>query len=187
MKSRLSWPLAAAFVVALVASLLLFPLAARAQTANWDFTLALSDLSGSPGSTLTYSGTIRNDTGGDLTITGVSLDFDTSPHADVFDLDFADEFVNTGLVLPAAGYAGPLFLLRWHPDAAPDLFGFGTVEAFADTPADPVSIPQAFTAHVLAGGPAPAVPEPGAAALLGALLLATFWLRPRAPGSERLR
>ena len=155
--------------------LLALPTPSRSQIPNWDFALTHDFLSGPPGADLVFAGTITNSTGSDLILNSAGLDFDTVPSSSFFDIDFADEFVNTGLSIPVSGYTGPIFHVLWHADAPIGLSGLGVIEMFADPPGDPESIPLQFTASVVAGTSS-SVPEPGdfvwiVAALSAALLV----------------
>ena len=57
---------------------------------------------------------MTNDTGADLLLNSLSIDFGTVPDSSFFDVDFTDSFLNMGLVLPVSGYDGPLFFVKWH-------------------------------------------------------------------------
>lgn len=163
--------------LSLLVILLLFalPTASLSQT-NWDFALTQDALSGPPGSTLVFAGSVTNATGSDLILNSAGLDFDTFPSSSFFDIDFADEFINTGLTIPQSGYTGPIFFVRWHADAPASLQGTGIIEIFADPPADPESILHEFSASVSPAGPPPVngVPEPGVVVLMAAAMLTSL-------------
>lgn len=157
----------------------LFCLLSRASTAqlsNWSFALASTSMSGAPDSVLTFEGIITNQTGGEIILDAVSLDFDPAPYPPAYEIDFADEFIDTGLVIPPGGYSGPLFRLHWFPSAPIGAIGIGAVTLFVESPADPDNLSADYSAAVIAAGPPVAVPEPGLTSLLsvvagGALLL----------------
>lgn len=133
---------------------LVSPIAIEAQEANWDFSLTNPIQSGIAGQRLVFNGIITNSTGDALVFSSVSLDFQTDPASNYYNLDFTDEFLNTGLVIPSSGYNGSMFFVEWLPSAPADLTGTGTLDLTADGLALPNSIIVSFSAATTAT-PAP--------------------------------
>ncbi|MGH3054946.1 MAG: hypothetical protein ACRDL7_08225, partial [Gaiellaceae bacterium] len=104
------------------------------------------------GGTATYAGTITNSTGAALAL-DASLDFGTSPELNQFYIDFADELVALDLVIPAAGYTGPIFKVSWLLSAGAGSFGQGELVLASDAPADPLTQTAAFTLGTPGIGP----------------------------------
>lgn len=151
---------------------------AQAQTPNWDMMLTNPDQLGMPGDTLIYNADLTNGTGADLSLNGIALDFGTDPASSFYDVDFTNDFLNLGFVIPASGYNGSLFFVTWHPDATAGLMGTGLVRLDADIPATPSSISLPFSAGIPVIND---VPEPGKIALLMGLAVpgSVFLLRRR--------
>ncbi|MCA8962651.1 MAG: T9SS type A sorting domain-containing protein [Planctomycetes bacterium] len=129
-----------------LALVILGGIAGTALADNWSLTLDTPDQTADPGGTAVFSGTITNDTGGDLLV-DASLDFFTSPESELFTVDFADELLALDLTVPVGGYTGPLFEVTWTNEAPQGIFGEGLLVVSADAPADPMTASAAFTLH----------------------------------------
>ena len=153
----------------LLAVLLTIP--ARAGVVAVNFTSA--DLFGSPGDTLTFAGTLVNNTGSDVYITGAGVNiavFDQSAY------DLTDFFDNTlpFFLAPLAdgSSAGPFDLFTVTiPSGFADGSYDGTLSVQGGLTADDDALlgSGSFTVHV--GQEGDAVPEPGSFLLLGTALL----------------
>lgn len=128
----------AALLLAGVAGVGIGPVAA------WDAVLTAADTTASPGQTVVFSGTITNDTGADLLLSA-SVEFGTSPESEKFVVDFADAFLATDLIVPPAGYSGPLFQVMWTVDAPSGMSGTGELRLGAEGTVTPAEIALPFT------------------------------------------
>ncbi len=121
-----------------------------ASGVNWSVTLDEADLSGGNASLLTFTGTITNDTGGDLLIDAATLDFTASVPASDYTFDLSPEFLDTLGIVPITGYSGPLFFVDWIGAVPPGTTGSGTFELTVALPGDPSSLSVNFSALVTA-------------------------------------
>ena len=126
-----------------------------AQLPAWDLCLTNPIQTGASGETLIFEGTITNNTGSELNLTNASLRFDTEPLSTEWTLDFTDDFLNTGLTVPSAGYSGSLFSLQWSPSAPQGLQGLGTITM--ETGVSPSSLERPFVARISSTVPEPNV------------------------------
>ena len=135
---------------------------------NWAMTLDEAAKTGPRGSLLTYIGNIANLTGADLLINVANLDFNATTPATNYSFDLAAEFLDTLGIIPASGYSGPLFFVRWASSAPVGTTGSGVFELTIDVPGDPAVLSVAFSGNVSKGAD---VPSPGVLGLLIAGLL----------------
>lgn len=147
-----------------------FARVALAQAPDWTFSLTNPNLASLPGSTAIFSGVITNGTGGNLLLDSSTLLFETSASASSYTFDLTDDFLDTLGVIPAAGYSGSIFYVRWAADAPTGAAGTGTVELSAGAPTAPSSVTQSFTAtvHKPAGGSVVVNYDPGTPQISGA-------------------
>lgn len=159
-------------------STMLFSPVAQAQSANWDLSLANPDQlsQGISGETLTYIGTINNQTGTDLFLNADALNFTANVPNTAYMVKFSDDYLNLLGDVPTTGFTGSLFTVTWLSPVLAGTFGAGTVEMFVDPPASPASLAATFSVSVSAAS----VPEPGSVALLlGMSLTGAAFLRRR--------
>ena len=146
--------------------------------ATWSLTLDAPAQSGAPNTLIVYSGAITNTTGSDLVLESAFIDFSTSAPASSYLKDYSDDFLSTLGIIPVAGYQGPLFFIEWLSAAPAGAAGTGHFELTADAPASPDLLSVDFSASMAVSQ----VPEPGAAAIIGAglICMAVFRRRSRA-------
>lgn len=135
------------FASRLLVCLALGAVSREAHAANWTLSLNNPNQAAAAGATVVYNGVITNSTGGPLPI-DVSLGFATSPASETFTIDFSEAFVALELVVPTSGYTGPIFQIRWHPDAVAGTFGEGELQLSAADPADPSVVLTPFSLRV---------------------------------------
>ncbi|MFN8548730.1 MAG: FlgD immunoglobulin-like domain containing protein [Candidatus Eisenbacteria bacterium] len=132
-------------IVLLVLALLLA--AAPAYATNWSLTLNSPNKTAAPGATTTFDGTITNSTGVALPI-DANLGFVLSPETDLFTIDFAPAFLALNLVLPPAGYTGPIFTISWSTGVLPGTLGQGDIQLSTGDPADPLVLNASYSLRV---------------------------------------
>jgi hypothetical protein len=143
-----------------------FAESAQAIDANWGIVLDAAAQTGAPGSTVSYSGRIVNDTGTALLIDSSALSFSASSQAF---FDFAEAFIDTLGVIPIGGYSGSLFFVAWADTVSPGTLGTGTLTLSVGSPGNPRMLLVAFSSNIPDGL---AAPEPAMLMLLCASLLA---------------
>ena len=102
-------------------------LARPAHADDWSVTLGSPNQTGSPGSTVTYSGTISNTSGSSIAI-DAGIDFIASPETEGFTISFSSGLIALGLVIPPGGYSGPLFDVTWASTVSSGTSGSGSIE-----------------------------------------------------------
>lgn len=127
-----------------------YALPITASGVNWSLTLDEADRSGSSASLLTFTGTITNDTGGDLLIDAATLDFTASVPSTDYTFDLAPEFLDTLGIIPTTGYSGPLFFVDWIGTVPRGTAGSGTFQLTVDIPGAPPMLAVNFSALVTA-------------------------------------
>ena len=128
---------------------------ADAQVPNWSFSLSNDNQTGLQGSTLVFNGTITNSSGSDLLLTSAGIDFTPNVLQSSYSVDFTDEFLSTGGLIPVTGYSGSVFFVKWDKSVPIGTMEIGTVVLFANSPAQPSSYSQTFTASVFSNTPEP--------------------------------
>jgi hypothetical protein len=130
----------------LLAAMLAVGTTTRAQ--DWSVTLDVPDLTGGPGETLVYTGTIANDTGAELTLSA-GLEFATSPSGEnYFVPDFSAELLAEDLIIAPGGFTGPIFSIQWTPETPFGVYGEGALIFFPTETAVPAEIVVPFTGRV---------------------------------------
>jgi hypothetical protein len=122
-------------------------------------------LAGTPGSQLTFNGTLENTTADTLFLNSAGIDLTGS--FDPSDEDLSPFFINAPLFLVSGDATGPidLFTINIPSGIAPSLYdGVFTVLGGADGSAQDILGTVNFTVEVDSGA---VVPEPGSAALIG--------------------
>jgi Tol biopolymer transport system component len=118
--------------------------ASLASSSDWEFSFTDPDQTSVSGSTSVYHGEIRNHTGAELFLTDLSFGFAPSPALDSYKCDFAQEFLDTGGVIPPGGYAGPIVFVQWPSPPPLGTVGAGYVELTVDSGLNPVSYHTEF-------------------------------------------
>lgn len=84
-----------------------------ATSGSWSLTVTNADTPITPGTTVVYQGVISNRTGAEIDFDLGDLSFVMGAAEGSYTFEYAPELLETGGIVPVAGYAGPLFLVHW--------------------------------------------------------------------------
>ncbi|MGP8238252.1 MAG: hypothetical protein ACLQVW_22965, partial [Limisphaerales bacterium] len=100
---------------------------------DWQLVLSDADQPAVTNGTVVYHGSIINNTGADIVLSVLDLSFSMAAPSGAFQYALAPEFLNTGGLIPASGYTGPLFVVTWSEAPAVGSFGSGGLVLMAET------------------------------------------------------
>jgi hypothetical protein len=122
---------------------------APAGGGSWEIEMTNSNQSVVIGSPVLYGGVIRNLTGVELFLSDLSIYLQTGALNIAYALDFAEEFLNTGGLIAASGYSGPLVSLTWLTPPPVGSVSVGTIQLTTDEPVSSPTVMGSFASSFM--------------------------------------